>query len=479
MWRWAARAGGLALGLCAFLVATGCSRRSAEFESNFARVRIAMGKIVDGKTDAPYSGQLVARDREIAAIAELALAEPPFVGARKFVPAELDMTGLILVAQVDQGVLAGPVLFYVDLASAKNNKSLAGGDDSWPLALARGLLGTAKLGEASFRAGRLDGKAVIYGPSAANPLSTTKIAEAELHAGLLDGAVIEYHRGTEAPKRVVRFARGMRSGLTETFFPSGALESQTMFVDGERHGEHRELYADGTKHARTIFAHDQPTGTAERWFPTGQRQLEIVYDPSGARSNEWYSNGRPKAVRGENGVETVTPPDGEIVEYDASGAVRGREHYVEGVRQGDVEVFYSNGVRRELAHYEHGKQQGPHKKWWTNGQIALDSTWVDGALDGDYRRYYASGKPWESAHYVGGRLDGPYRKWWKNGIVAEESAYKEGALDGPYRTYYDTGAKWLVGEYREGARQRPIERWFKDGKRLTTNVTGPDAKTAQ
>jgi antitoxin component YwqK of YwqJK toxin-antitoxin module len=495
----------------AVVVALGCGRRATDtFPSNFGRFRLVEHRVVDAKTGAAYTGTLIARDHEISAVASLVLAGTPLepLGTRS-------PSGLILVASVRSGVLVGRASLRLDLQAQPLNRELD--DSSWAAAIARGLRGTFEVAEGTLKDGKLEGSVSVFEPLAGNPLRTTILAKAEFRDGALDGAALEYYPGTAQPKREISFARGARSGLTRTFYPGGQLESEVRFVDGVRHGAYRELYPDGATRAAGSYERDELTGTARWWFPTGGLQRETIYDATGPHVTEWYSNGQLASKRGPQG-STDFPATGLILEYHANGVIKSRAHYAQGLREGELEVFYDSGARWEVARYEHGElhgrqrkwwtngrlaldtnwlggalhgryqrwypsgktwevatydrgaQVGAHRKWWSNGRLALESAWLGGALHGRYQRWYPSGKTWEAATYDHGARSGAYRKWWNNGQLAELSSYDRGQRDGPYRTYYETGAKWLIGEYREGRRLRPMERFFRDGTRLTTRA---------
>ncbi|MCG8421119.1 MAG: hypothetical protein MJE77_24630 [Proteobacteria bacterium] len=434
--------------------------RDNSFESNFSAVRVAEGGLVAAATGQPYSGPLIARDEEITAVAQIVFRGTPLEGAANF-----DTSGLILVVPVENGALSGRAALHVDLRSPKLSAELTRRRDRFSLAIAGELAATIKLAEATFEAGKLDGTAIILAPASQSSTRLSKIAEAEFRNNLLHGTAREYFRGTEQRRRELTFKRGVRSGPQRQYYASGALERESIYLDGRAHGKTIEYYENGAKRAEAIFERGRAVGRRERWFPTGQRHLEIVTDQTGGRAREWYSNGKLKSsISPDEHIEH--PPEGLIVEYHRNGAVRSRTHYVGGVKHGPFEVFYSDGNKWETGNFSRGRRHGPHKKWWKNGRLALDSTWADGALDSRFERWYASGQQWEKATYRAGKRVGHYQKWWKNGAPAHDYHYhyKNGKLDGDYRTFYDNGAKWALGKYSAGKPQGVLRRWFPDGR---------------
>ena len=423
------------------LVLVACSK-SERLESNFASVKLGE-QITSTKDGAPYSGKLIARDREITAVAKVVLGGHLHAD-------EIDATGLVLVLPVASGVPDGQAAVYADLNAPKLNAEVARRSAS-ELAIGRAAGGTIKIAEATFKAGKLDGVATAYEPSSKGK---TKLGEAHFKNHVLHGPVIELYPGTTQKKRERQFENGIQIRVGKDFYPDGKIERETPYVAGQVHGEIKEYYANGKPRARMTYENGKPVGTHERWYPTGQLSAKRTFGDDTIAEERWYSNGKP----------ATEPPDGTIEEFHANGAVHVRGTFKNGIKQGPYEELYADGKKWKTATYVDDKEHGPYREWWKNGKPALEATYVNGVLDGDFKRWYANGKPWETARYANGKLVGPYRKWWKNGKLAHEYAYKDGKLDGDYKLFYDNGAKWAAGKHVDGKPQGALQRWFRDGK---------------
>lgn len=421
------------------LVGIAACARPRGLTSNFATVQLAERTILTADRRQPYTGTLVARDQEIAAVAKTVLGE-----LHRHVDG-ITLTGLVLVLPVDRGVPSGLATLYVDLDAPRLHPEIARRSGlARTAARVRG--GTVKLAEATFQAGKLHGTATVFQDG-------VKVAEAQLRDHALHGAAVEYYPGTSQRMRELAFDRGQQAGPQRWYFKSGTLRREVTFVGGRPDGEDRALYATGAPRLTATYAAGKLVREIS-WFPTGQKRSEHTYDGDQAQGQRWYSTGAP----------ADSPPDGVIEEFHETGRVHTRTTYARGVKQGAYEVFYADGTPWKRGTYDADKLVGPYREWWKNGKLALAASYVAGVLDGDLERFYANGKRWETAHHERGVRTGPYRKWWKNGKPAHVYTYNaRGRLDGEYKQLYDSGAIWVAATYADGKPQGAVQRWYPDG----------------
>lgn len=428
------------------------------FQSNVAEVRVSeSGGLLAVDGGGPYSGTLVARGEEITPLARLAFRGTPMEEA----VAKFDVSGLILVLPVRDGLPSGHAVLHADLRSPKLSEELQRIEH---LELVSAVAATIQIAEATFENGTLEGTAVLLGPGTDAPLPLATVAEASFHRSVLSGAVREFFPGGTQPKREFTYDDGVRSGLQRQFYATGSVERESTFIDGAPHGKSTEYYADGSKREESTFEHGTAVGATRAWFPTGQLQREVLFEEGGRTVRTWFSNGELASTVDRQGGEVLYPADGVVAEFYRGGAVRSKTHYAAGVQHGPFEVLYSSGKRWESGRFDNGHRDGVHKKWWKNGRLALESSYSEGELEGTYKRWYASGTLWEQVTYQAGTREGRYQKWWKNGAVAHDYRYVGGKLDGDVLTYYDSGARWAVGRYAAGKPQGTLKRWFPDGR---------------
>ncbi|MEM6990008.1 MAG: hypothetical protein AAF721_05910 [Myxococcota bacterium] len=454
MHRWSSNvARASVVGAIALVACVGRTR--PEYASNFAGIRLTEGSIVDRSTGEPYSGRLVARNDEINTIGCWVLDDTPLHQA-----CHADAAGMIFDAKVEQGQLVGDASIRVDLDSDRYGPAVEEllGDLS---GLAREVVPTVEVAQASFVQGRLEGTIQIFEPSV-DPTASTLLAEATFVDNRIDGVVREYTPGTGKPMRELHFDGGVRSGPQRRFFADGSLAEEVPFVDGAPDGEAIAYYANRAQRRRETWKAGKRVGVTEAWYPDGTLRSREAFDGSSPRLQRWYSNGALAMEAIGDEVREI-PPHGTVVEYYDTGQLETKAHFEHGVPNGAFERRYRDGGRWEQSHAVAGKPHGVHQKWWKNGQKALEAKYVDGKLEGPYVRWYANGKTWEKATYRNDKRVGEYRKWWKNGALAHEYRYVDGKLDGEYRTYYDSGAAWAVAEYRKGKPIGVHRRWFPDG----------------
>lgn len=406
--------------ILALVASCACSKQPT-YDSNFASVRLTDRGIVDAKTNAPWTGKLVARDAEVIAIARGVLPR----SILEHVADDIDVPGLILVLPVDNGAASGKATVLADLSQTK--QSLGGRRGQFAKAVGV----TIRVAEATFVGGKLEGDATIYGPVPGST-KTGKVATVPFHDHQIQGTAIEFFPGTDKPMRQVLFAQSVPNG------------------------ESKLLYANGAKRELGGYQNGKPVGTHESWYPTGQIKSRAVYvDGERTQAQSWYSNGR----------STSEPPDGEIDEYYNTGVMRSRTHYVTGVQQGEHQEWYANGKPWVAATYRNGNLFGAYKRWWKNGKPAHAYTYDDnGKLDGDYRQDYDNGAKWVRATYVHGKPRGTIERWYPDGTLGYTLSHDDrGRPHGAYKRWWANGRPRLEATYVAGNFEGAFKNWNEDG----------------
>ena len=162
---------------------------------------------------APVTGKLVAKDREIAAVARAVLGDTV-----RHVDGT-DLTGLVIVLPVKDGLVEGSAAVHVDLHAEKLNPEVARRSEE-ALAFARAKYGSIKIAEATFVHGRLNGVATVWAP-AGKAGAPMKVAEVTFRDHQLHGPAIEYWLGTTTEKRELAFEAGAQVGPYRTFHENG------------------------------------------------------------------------------------------------------------------------------------------------------------------------------------------------------------------------------------------------------------------
>jgi len=144
-------------------------------------------------------------------------------------------------------------------------------------------------------------------------------------------------------------------------------------------------------------------------------------------------------------------PDGQVVEYYWTGALKNIFDYVNNRPHGENRTFYPGGRLWVAQHFSNGLLHGPSRTLYRNKTLWEDCTYKEGKLHGNYCSYHENGNPDITAHYKDGKLEGEYKRFSMNGMLYEASVFKEGEKDGVCTTYYEeTGATDCIDTYQAG-----------------------------
>jgi antitoxin component YwqK of YwqJK toxin-antitoxin module len=446
------------------LVAIACSKQESEFKSNFSTVRFEGAQILTDK-GAPFSGELVARDKEIDVVAAKLLGDTYRYAE------DTNPTGLVVVVPVDKGVASGKAIVYVDLFAPKLNPEVERRSETVIL-VARARSKSIKLAEATFKAGKLDGVATVFAPEPKTG-KPTKVAEVTFRDHVLNGAATEFFPGSPQHARDLVFENGRQHGVQKTFFENGKPRSTGEFANGKPVGKHESWYPNGQRASEVVFENGEPT-SQQRWYSNGASTDQ----PRNGPIEEFHNNG---VVRAKT-TYTDGRKNGPHQEWWMNGQLAVEATYVNDVLEGDYKRFYASGKPWELAKYERGVRVGPYKKWWKNGKPAHDYTYKQGQLDGDYKQHYDNGKKWVSAKYVDGKPRGALERWWPDGKLAYVLQHDDkGRPHGDYKRWWPSGRPRLEATYVDGRLDGEFKNWLEDGKEyeMATFQRGVKIKTTR
>ena len=419
-------------------------------KSDFGDVQLVGRTVLQKGSSKPFTGTLLVRDGEIAALGAAIFAGTPveqWTGA--------DPLGLILEVSVVDGKLAGGAYLYADLRSPELAGQLGSG---FRFTLAKWFSPRQKVASAHFADSKLQGRSAVWRP-VGSKLTLRKLVDAEFAGNQLHGKTRRFHPNGRVQVEM-HFDAGAPTGVHKEFYATGEVEREVQYEGSKR--DRKAYYRNGQ--ART---HDVEDGgeelSSEGWFPDGsKRRIATFANGRTVSEQRWYSNGQLEFEWHEYGP-VEHPPHGTVKTFYTSGNLKSEHQYVEGILHGPFQKFYDNEQQWEEGTYAGGELDGPHRKWWKDGGKALESSWQRGQQQGPWQRWYASGQLWEQATYQDGRRVGAYRKHWMNGKVAHDYQYVDGHPEGRYATFYDNGQARLEASYRTGKLHGEYKNWLKDG----------------
>ena len=97
-----------------------------------------------------------------------------------------------------------------------------------------------------------------------------------------------------------------------------------------------------------------------------------------------------------------------------------------GKLHGNYKRWYSNGQLYVDSNYEHDKYHGNRKVWYRNGQLMIDETYELDNLHGNRKWWHENGQLYEDENYEHGKRHGNRKEWHQNGKLTNDVEYKDG-----------------------------------------------------
>ncbi|MBZ0199392.1 MAG: hypothetical protein K8H86_05965 [Ignavibacteriaceae bacterium] len=110
----------------------------------------------------------------------------------------------------------------------------------------------------------------------------------------------------------------------ETYYPSGSVESQTIYVDGKRDGLQKFFYEDGTLASQILFVDDFKQGEFKAWFHSGTLKLVANYRDGKLQgeSTQYYEGGKMRLKERYDNGELIYQK-----KYTTDGKVEYEDNY--------------------------------------------------------------------------------------------------------------------------------------------------------
>jgi uncharacterized protein len=191
----------------------------------------------------------------------------------------------------------------------------------------------------------------------------------------------------------------LKQGEWKEYHPSGRIEGEGKYEDGNRIGEWK-------------FYHEN-----------GQLEQKGSYIKGAVPHGKWvwyHDNGQMWRTE----VMNRGKEDGPVTEYDEGGNVLLEGMYSDGSREG--QWTYTVGDYSESGEYANGQMVGKWKGVYANGKTAFEGSYLDGAPDGKFSWYYETGQLKEQGRYIMGRKEGEWTKYDETGLVYLIITFKNG-----------------------------------------------------
>ena len=174
-------------------------------------------------------------------------------------------------------------------------------------------------------------------------------------------------------------------GLVETFDTDGKLRTRTTKVKG-RPDELLLFYPDGAVESRSQYVNGIITGPSIGYFPDGkvQRTTHYVDGQPAGESVEYYPDGKVASKRTHSGRNILRSEQ----RFSRAGILIVHKQWNAGGREeGALRSWYADGKPRQLIEYADGERQGWTRHWREDGSVESECRYVadepQGACTGD------------------------------------------------------------------------------------------------
>jgi antitoxin component YwqK of YwqJK toxin-antitoxin module/serine/threonine protein kinase len=254
--------------------------------------------------------------------------------------------------------------------------------------------------------------------------------------------------GRETIRERAHYVSGRLEGEFSKFYSSGQVQESGFILNGKREGEHKRFYENGKLQSITRYRDGQMNGDMEEYREDGSLKRRYPTKNGKAHGIEECFNeigkltSRSAHVDGEftndfSQFEQRSDQPLALELFYPGGALRSRETYLSGLRNGSFEEFYSDGKVRCRGAYANDKYFGPISYFDSEGRPTVSTCYKDGIKDGPSVSYFESGEIASVVNYLNGDMVGS-RYYYENGQL-KTSVDCEPESAGMWRQYSDRG----------------------------------------
>jgi antitoxin component YwqK of YwqJK toxin-antitoxin module len=265
---------------------------------------------------------------------------------------------------------------------------------------------------------------VPHGPSAGFYASSRKQYETNFKDGEHHGAYISYHDNEEnSPAAKGSHANGQKTGEWTEWYPNQQEQSIISYFNGN------------------------PQGAAKYFYPSGALQYETVYNNGlhhGPYSSS-YDNGDNSQQAA--GTHTNNQKSGEWTEWHSNGEIGSVVNYFAGQRNGPAMYFFGDGRISSKTNFKLEQHHGPYVEYYGNFERSLHYKGAhrDNLRFGLWQELAEDGRLISEINYTDGIKNGPatfYRSW--DSTIEYTTVFKNDLHHGPYVSYHSPS---LVSDY--------------------------------
>jgi len=243
--------------------------------------------------------------------------------------------------------------------------------------------------------------------------------------------------------------------------------------EGRLHGEQKTFYANGGLQTAVCYDHGQLHGMKALWDQEGNLVEEAFYEKGklcgrffqrlddGKEVISYYDGSRKEGLH-----EVYYPPhkffgkvkalemhfvddlvEGEVLEYDPSGAVVARFQCLHGLKEGKAELYGEKGKVMARYRFHNDLKEGPAYEYFPSGALYSEVNFVADEKEGEEKIYFENGKIDSLNAYKRGKLHGICRSWNEERVLLFEGEYKQGLRHGVFNKFYADGKPQVIQNF--------------------------------
>jgi len=277
---------------------------------------------------------------------------------------------------------------------------------------------------------------------------------------------------------------GQKQGSWKEFFPDGKVKTETAYANGKKTGYSKTFTESGSllnieKYIGDSIQKEAPELTTKlevrnEYYEDGsiKKTGTYLYGVAEGTHKEYSREGKITSAKiyhegnliGEGIIDEAGNQQGAWTEYHASGKIKGKGNYDNGIKTGDWIFYHPNGKTEQKGTYDKkGRPQGLWQWYYDSGKLLREENYLNGKREGALTEWSDTGAVITKGEYIEGMKEG---KWfYQIQDYREEGMYKSDQKDGPWESYYvDNNQVRFAGKFIEGLPDGKHSYYYHDGK---------------
>lgn len=187
-------------------------------------------------------------------------------------------------------------------------------------------------------------------------------------------------------------------------------------------------------------------------------QLEIVKGPFLIRNGFLYKQDTNELV---NGVVEIY--------NESSDALSEKKEYINGLLNGNYDIFLDTGQLISRTIYVDGKKNGVYERFYSSGQLREQSVYKNDKKVDVEKLYDKYGNLYEKIHYDKSTSDIDFVETYENSVLTGWFDYQNGSKTGPYKIYRNNSILKESGNYLYGYKNGIIK-FYNEKQELESEI---------